>query len=366
MNKFTLLLALMVIALASCRTPYDPDIDTDQQILVVDAFLSDQPSTSYVRLTMAIPYDSSGNNPPVQSATVFFTDQNHQVIHFQENQPGYYEPTEADFAGEVNGVYVLTVITTDGDSYESDPQTILPGMDPSRVYGGFDRIEYLSKDAFGKTIKVTEVVCATYFDYLGNTETPHFRYRSSQLVEYSLDKLVLFINCWRTETDNNLRFTNQKFASTSADIFKQEVCVSPPTSTLKVYDIIPNPENDIEKPWIISDSLIETYERKRILEIKQYRMNDESYNYYKDVQNQSDAKGKIFDPVISQLKGNISCISNPSKPVFGFFEASSLATFSYIMQRNSIAGSITFTLIENLPPHSSEGFLPVLFPDFWI
>jgi hypothetical protein len=367
MNKVYLFSALLIIAFSSCRTPYEPDINTDQQILVVDALLTNQAGSSYVRLTLAIPYDSTGTYPPVQNATVYLTDNNNTVTYFEETSAGYYEPSDDGFAGENNATYVLTVTTSDGHTYESAPETILPSMEPVSVYGGYDKLEYLTKDAFGKTIKVSENVCVTYFDYTGENTTPRFRYNSSQLVEYTLIKnMLFFFNCWKTETDNSLRFTNENYASSSIDVHKQEVCTSPPEISIKVKDIIMNPDINSSDNWIYKDSLIDAYEYKRILEIKQYRLNDDSYAYYKEVKSQSDAEGKIFDPIISQLQGNIACATDASKPVFGFFEASNLSNLYYVIRRNGLGSTVSFIRINSVAPHTNEGFLLEQVPDFWI
>ena len=44
--------------------------------------------------------------------------------------------------------------------------------------------------------------------------------------------------------------------------------------------------------------------------------------------------GKIFDPISSQLKGNLSCINNPSEKVLGFFEASSVTHSAIVIYQN--------------------------------
>ncbi len=370
MNKAHLFLALIITTFFSCRLPYEPDINTNQQILVVDAFITNHLNLNYVRLALAIPFDSTGTYPPVHDAEVYLTDNNKIITYFEETSDGYYEPVDDGFSGKIHASYILTVTTPDGHTYVSNPETILPDMEPVSVYGGYDKIEYLVKDGYDKTFKISENVCVTYFDYNSEIATPRFRYNSSQLVEYNLVK-DLQLNqyvfyCWKTEIDNNLRFTNENYASSSADVYKQEVCISPPEIRIRVKDLKVNPVSHNTNDWIYVDSPIEVVEYKRILEIKQYRLNEDSYEYYKAVKKQSDAEGKIFDPIISQLNGNIKCITATSKPVFGFFEASNLTTISYVIQRNGLGSNISFLRISNLLVHTNEGFKINQLPDFWI
>jgi hypothetical protein len=345
MKETFLFILPIVITFSSCRVPYEPDIEADPEILVVDAFLTNHTGASYVKLSMALPYDLAGTCPSVQNATVYLTDENHNRISFSETSAGYYEPYTA-FAGEINVTYKLTVKMPDGDIYVSDPETIPEYLEPDSTYGGYDQVEYLTKDDFGKTVKVTEDVCAIYFDYRGETIAPLFRYNSSQLVEWLVDHSF----CWKTYTDNSLRITNEKYASSSINIYKQEVSTSPASQ---------------QRLTFVIDGVVFTYfEFRRIVEINQYRLNDDSYAYYKNVKAQSEAEGKLFDPVISQVKGNISCVSVSSKTVLGYFEASNLMTMSYVIRRHGVGSKITITRIDNLPPHPPAGIGKK--PDFWI
>jgi hypothetical protein len=361
MCKTFLFIVLIVITFSSCRVPYEPDIEADQEILVVDALLTNHTGASYVKLSMVIPYNQAGNCPGVQNATVYLTDGNHNRISFSETSAGYYEPYTA-FAGETNVTYKLTVKMPDGDIYVSDPETIPEDLEPDSAYGGYDQLEYLTKDDFGKTVKVKEDVCAIYFDYTGETVTPRFRYNNAQLIEWLLGRAF----CWKTVTDNSLRFTNEKYTSSSINIFKQEVSTSPPSTQMLVYTLKPCPD----KPDSVcfTDSLITHWEYKRIVEINQYRLNDDSYKYYKIIKAQSDAEGKLFDPIISQIKGNISCVNESSKPVLGLFEASNLRTMSYVISRHGVGSKITITHIDNLPPHPPAGITYEYenMPDFWV
>jgi hypothetical protein len=360
-NK-TFLIELLVLTFSSCRIPYEPDIDTDQEILVVDAFLTNHTGASYVKLSMAIPYDLDRNYPGVQNATVYLTDGNHNLISFSETSVGYYEPVDTLFAGEINITYKLTVKMPDGEIYFSEPETIPEDIKPDSAYGGYDQVEYLTVDEFGKTVRVIEDVCALYFDYMGEALAPRFRYNSSQLIQFVVSGLSGDFYCWRTLTDNNLRFTDEKYTSSSINIHKQEVSTSPPLPFILAYDIVRTPSGE----WVHGDSMLIVYEDKRIVEVNQYRLNEDSYAYYKNVKTQSDAEGKLFDPVISQLKGNMSCVNVSSKTVLGFFEASNLKTMSYIISRTGVGSKVTITRIDNVAPHPPAGFMVNEKPDFWV
>lgn len=70
------------------------------------------------------------------------------------------------------------------------------------------------------------------------------------------------------------------------------------------------------------------------LRINQYSINRDTYDFYTEANKQLTTSGKIFDPISSQLKGNLSCINNPSEKVLGFFEASSVTHSAIVIYQN--------------------------------
>jgi len=61
------------------------------------------------------------------------------------------------------------------------------------------------------------------------------------------------------------------------------------------------------------------------LRINQYTINRDTYDFYTEANKQLTTSGKIFDPIASQLKGNLTCTNNSSAIVIGFFEVSSVS-----------------------------------------
>jgi hypothetical protein len=65
-----------------------------------------------------------------------------------------------------------------------------------------------------------------------------------------------------------------------------------------------------------------------VLTIKQFRVNQDVYEYYYKVNEQLQAKNRIFDPVARNFTGNIKCLNYPERPVFGVFEVASVNSVS--------------------------------------
>ncbi len=53
-----------------------------------------------------------------------------------------------------------------------------------------------------------------------------------------------------------------------------------------------------------------------------YSVSDFTYNYNKKIESQLTSSEKIFDPVPSQIKGNMYCVTNPDQVTLGLFDMS--------------------------------------------
>jgi len=56
--------------------------------------------------------------------------------------------------------------------------------------------------------------------------------------------------------------------------------------------------------------------------VKQIQVRGEAYDYFSNLQKNVEQTGSIFASIPSEMKGNISCITNPELPVIGFIEVS--------------------------------------------
>ncbi|MFI5136479.1 MAG: DUF4249 domain-containing protein [Sphingobacteriales bacterium] len=65
-------------------------------------------------------------------------------------------------------------------------------------------------------------------------------------------------------------------------------------------------------------STSEKIEAKYSIEVNQYALTADAYNFWVNLKKNSEQLGSIFDAQPSTIDGNIQCISNPSKPVIGY------------------------------------------------
>ena len=60
--------------------------------------------------------------------------------------------------------------------------------------------------------------------------------------------------------------------------------------------------------------------------IKQWSIDAKTYEYYQTIEKQSENAGGLFAPMPVEIKGNVTCTSNPSKRTYGYVIASNVTT----------------------------------------
>jgi hypothetical protein len=65
-----------LLGLGACIEIFDPEIDPQAEVLVVESLLTDQWGPHWVKLSMAVPYDEGIQSRPVSNAQVYVADQN--------------------------------------------------------------------------------------------------------------------------------------------------------------------------------------------------------------------------------------------------------------------------------------------------
>lgn len=113
MKKYKLgFLAILIVVLHSCKEEIDLDIPGGTQKVVIEAELTTETDSSFVKVTRTADYYSAGKNEPITNATITING-----ISFNHVNNGLYKPT-APFSGVTGQTYNLNVLA-DGKTYTS-------------------------------------------------------------------------------------------------------------------------------------------------------------------------------------------------------------------------------------------------------
>lgn len=334
-----LLLAFITGLCASCKLLYDPELETSTALLVVEGTITDEVQPYFIRLTTATLYSNDERYyPRVKSAKVTVSDGCGHTYKFKEISDGVYSSNPTEFVGVPGRTYTLSLETSDKKVFCSDPQLLLPNDFNVRAYIEFGTKEQLVDDGWNPPYKETVKVANLLYDIENNTDTlPRFRFVSKRYNETitCLPQTITCYYCWELLADTDpINITEEEYQTSAKNIEKQYIYAFPTSSN--AY--------------------------KNVVRIKQYRLNNETYQYYQNAKALLAAQGKMFDPIPFQLKGNVRCTSDYQNRVAGFFQASSVRTAYYALT----PGIYKLLFVSSFEPTSGQGCSSPLPPNFWI
>jgi hypothetical protein len=354
MKPIILIILISCSMLVSCYKPYNANIDANKKILVVDGLITNENTSYQIRLSYALPFDSSGTGLPANASSVSITDDEGNYYAFNEMGNGYYMSDSFQFRGKPGSTYTLHINTVDGERYESDPQQLYSSVNNDSVYAEFGYQEVLNKITGSKVLSHGANILT---DIKTGTQTlPHFRFTTNLVTQYINVICTPFASCndhycWQTENANlNINLTGGEYPTNSDSENKHVLCFI--DDNLYCYSLI------YYRAFIINS---------RVIYSDRYVLNDEAYLYYKKIDELLRSEGKIFDPVAAQINGNIKCITHPENKVFGFFEASTVSHSSYKVDfRNLNNTQPSITRMPYILPPEPTGSLLNIVPPFWV
>lgn len=299
---------LMILSLASCVEPYDPPLnDGDLNYLVVDGFLNAGDRSATVVLTRTIPVKAEAGVPPEPGAIVRIEDDQGTVYTLAENESGRYH----GFVDQTsNGVqYRLVIRTRDNREYASDFVEI---METPPI----DSITYTIKDDGVHFFVNTH-------DQTGRAR--HYRWKVTETYEYNSHFYSGFIvtdigimmrprdesihTCWRTIPGTNIMIASTKHLNESI------------VSRFPV-SFIPNGSLKLSVRYSVL--------------VQQQALTEEAYEYWLGLEKSTETVGGLFDPLPSEVNGNLRSISHPAEKVIGFFSGGTVHEIRRYLSRNEL------------------------------
>jgi hypothetical protein len=314
MNPLRPFLPLMMTALmlwvTACREVYEPEIDTRQGVVVVEGVITNLNEPASVFLWIARPYNSTRPDSAVRGARVMIREDSLGYYELHEKGSGEYITLLSEFQPRAGHSYTLLVITPDGDTCLSTAQQLLSPARIDSLYGIITAQEYIYKDVYGKIVGKMEDGSQTLVDFSGMAD-PGVQYRFSTKV------LTGFTNIDHSTMPFPSIVYNWKKSSPG-----ESVTLSGTGTAVNTSHVVRFPAGF----FLFNEYLYGLDSKEHIenwfLQLRQYTLNAETFSYYRDVERQLSNSGAIFDPIASQIRGNIRCVNHPEKLVLGHFEAS--------------------------------------------
>jgi hypothetical protein len=290
--KYIFIPILLILILTGCITQFVPQTTEDQQLLVVEGLITNQPGSNKIILSRSLPLGMRNVAKPLSGCSVSVSDDAGESFGFIETEPGIYVSDPSEFQGEIGRFYTLHIFDGENSnlSYESIPMELKPVPGIDSIY--YEKV--LVEEGSGGI--PLEEGCKVYIDTFDpENKCEFFRWEYSETWEFHLPYMVPNSICWLSENSNIINIKN--------------------TSVLQ--------ETRISKFLINSISAqTDRLSQKYSMLINQYSLTEDEFLYWEKLQNISEQVGGLYDMIPSSVPSNIYCLDNPNEKVLGYFSVS--------------------------------------------
>jgi len=295
--KYAVILSICII---SCRKPYAPPA-THQgySYLVVEGLINISTDSTIIKLSRTVKISSEVTTNPELRAQVTVEGDNNTNYPLTELSDGRYGAAGTSL--DLSHKYRLRVQTANNEVYLSSFERALntPPID-SVGFNILNNLQNPGLQIYVNTHDPTGVIKYFRWDYAEAWKFTAFHHSDFitdgiEIVPRTPDQYI--DTCYTSDSSSTI------VLGSSAGLSKAAIYESPITQ-------IPSTSEKIESKYCI--------------EVNQYALNSEAYNFWLNVKKNTEQLGSIFDAQPSILKGNIQCLTNPSQPVIGYISVASI------------------------------------------
>jgi hypothetical protein len=325
-NKVTYLFLFLLVVLYGCESYYEPKIDEYPDVLVVEGMLTDQNDYALIKLTRSVSFNKSSYYRADRNAVVSIESESGISYPTSQIGAGLYQ-TKEKVLTQIGEGYYLKIATLSGEEYRSNIEKMVSPTPIDSIYLTDSTYQDITYSYYGDPI---------VNDYRGITfsvipkepseSSVGFLYKWNALVNYDVSTLYyppddkefssnLSYYCWKQMYSNLIYVYDYVH-----DGYINELPMAD-LHSLSLYSLSPLPIDSSR----FDGTILKVNTSSFYYHLRQYTISKEGSKFWRSVKNQSEASGKLFDPVEEQVVGNIKCVSDSNKIAFGFFN---IASFS--------------------------------------
>lgn len=288
--KYYIVWLLLLLAMPGCVDPFEPDgIKTAPKYLVVGGFINlNGVTTIQLSRTQNV---AAGTAPVAETkAVVAILDESGTSYSLTERTAGTY--TSAPLSLSPSRKYQLRLRTAAGSEY-------LSGLVAAKVTPAIDKVSWgLEKQGVQIFVSTHDATNSTRYYRWSYSETWQFESPYYSGLEYVGGRVQPrtedVFTCWNTVNASAVELS-------STTRLSQDVVVN--------YPLVVLPGNSSKLR--IKYSVL----------VRQYAQTPEEYAYWEMLKSNTETVGSLFDPVPSQLTGNVRCLTNEAETVLGYIGA---------------------------------------------
>lgn len=284
---------LIVILLIQCKEPFEPNLPiVPHGYLVVEGFINAQGVTQ-IKLSRTIPLDQKNTLKPELNATLQIEGEDNSFYFLNAYANGLYASAYNTLNPSTR--YRLRIRTRDNKEYRSDFAIvkITPPIDSISWTKETDGIQIYvnTHDDQNKSIyyrweydETWEIHSAFYAYYKYATNF------TNTIVPRDTNEPNIFY-CWKYDTLRNIVLQ-------SSERLAKDIISLKPLRFISYLD---------EKMGV-----------RYSIQVRQYALDKQAYQFYELIRKNTESLGTIFDPQPSVISGNIHSLSDPEELVIGY------------------------------------------------
>lgn len=311
----------------SCQTPYvNSNLDAQEQLIVVEAKFTNTFQNDLVKIYYATPYTETSTTY-INDAVVTIANDNGELITLHADNNGYYSSDES-LELDKNTDYWIE-IGTNNNLITSIPQQVNDTLAIDAIFSEPYIQSTTSKNEYGEYTTIDKEGVLVSMRLQQPDQTSYYRIHSDYYVHATTS-----VSSTKEITINNpyASSTYQVKLDTTYDIY-----VGVSNSDFPISGVLYKNQNysnqDLTIDVIFLEADPDCYDFSQFTEyefiewifpIELYTTNETSYQYYKDAEDILNAEDQIFDPIPSQLTGNMFCVNNTQEAILGLCEFSNI------------------------------------------
>ncbi len=313
--------ALFLLLLSGCIEQFEPRDIAYQSVLVVDGYLSDKAEPYRITLSRSRAINDEGFSPE-QGASVSIVGVEGNSYHLTESDSGLYLSNPNEFVAITGQEYMLDIVTANGNHYQSDMVRVKPTPPIDSVY--FRRENRISDD--GLELDGLKFLVDAHDP---NGTTSFYRYEWIETYETYL----AYAAPW--EYDDMA--PDPGFPIKRSEVFPQ-ICYSSKRGNNILVAGTDQLSEDIVSEFELNYVSTQDYRlrsRYSIL-VEQFALDEKGFNYWQELQKNSESLGTLFDPLPYELRGNVRNIDNPDEAVLGYFDAAQSSQYRLFVEKDEL------------------------------
>lgn len=304
-GRKSVLILIAVFTFNTCIDPYKPDLRGYESVLVVDGLLTDQNTSSTIKLSRTM-RENITPPPAVTDAEVFITDNTGGRFNLKHSGEGIYKTDSTEFQGIPGKTYILHISTSEGEKYESEPSLMLPVPDIDSIYFSKDQAYFNNRTEIREGISI-------YLDTKGNENNKYYRWD--------------YVETWKFKVPNPKRceYINENLVVLIPDV--KEYCYKTnKAQEVIIHQVYTGEPNRIEKEPLLfiasnkSDRLMLQYS----ILVNQYSISKKDYDFWNNLKGMNETLDDIFAAQPYPVISNIHNVSNPEETILGYFQVSAV------------------------------------------